>query len=85
LQSQTCCKRSRADSGITLVQEFVNDRLDWLDTEIKEKWSQLKNMILIENSTTEIVYKSAASSVMLSNKAYRSAGTGACKIAAVEF
>jgi hypothetical protein len=37
LQSQTCCKRSRADSGITLVQEFVNDRLDWLDTEIKEK------------------------------------------------
>jgi len=67
------------------VQEFVNDRLDWIDTEIKEKWSQLKSMIMIENSTTEILYKSAASPVMLSNKARTSACTGACKIGAVGF
>ena len=33
---------------------IVNHQLDWLNTEIKEKWPQLKSLIMIENSTTHL-------------------------------
>lgn len=45
--------RKRAHDRDTLCSIVATDKLDWMDSEIRDQWAGLRTLIVVENETTE--------------------------------
>ena len=45
--------RQKGHNRDTLCSIVATDRLDWMDTEIRDQWTGLRSLIVVENETEE--------------------------------